>query len=89
MVWVGGLWDFRDTPYVTVSFIFGDPNRNPNHHWLIFGVNIAPGAHVRPSTNIGYLTGLLLGFSFRVLVLGFSFRVLVLGFSFRVLVFRV
>ena len=50
------------------------------------GENLAPSAHVRPSTNIGYLTGLLLGFSFRVLVLGFSFRVLVLGFSFRVLV---
>ena len=47
-------------------------------------VLLAPGAHVRPSTNIGYLTCLLLGFSFRVLVLGFSFRVLVLGFSFRV-----
>ena len=50
------------------------------------GILIAPGAHVCPSTNIGYLTGFLLGFSFRVLVFGFSFRVLVLGFSFRVLV---
>ena len=28
-------------------------------------VDIAPGAHVRPSTNIGYLTGLLLGFTLR------------------------
>ena len=34
------------------------------HLFTASAVEIAPGAHVRPSTNIGYLTGLLLKFSF-------------------------